>query len=98
MSQFDALARTAGNTLFGVMGDPIVIAGQTGVGVVTPDANLAIGGGVQILMGAHLVIKHADFPYLAINDPVDWNGQYFIVLELDSVDGSGMRTARMAHQ
>ena len=95
-SAFDAACRTANAPLLRVFADAVEIDGTTGVAVVMPDTDLALGGGVQLINGAHLLLKDEDWPDVAVNDAVTHNGASYVITELDDVDSAGMRKARMA--
>lgn len=98
MSAYAALAEHANQMVLAVHGDAITIDATDGIGVVTPDTDMAIGGGVQLINGAYLVIRASDFPAMAVNSSVLHGDVEYIVMELDAVDGGGMRRARMARK
>jgi hypothetical protein len=95
-SAFDAACRTANAPLLRVFADTVEIDGVTGVAVVMPDTDLALGGGVQLINGANLLLKADDWPDVAVNSEVTHNGTDYVITELDDVDSAGMRKARMA--
>jgi hypothetical protein len=95
-SAFDAACRTANAPLLRVFADAVEIDGTTGVAVVMPDTDLSLGGGVQLINGANLLLKDEDWPDVAVNDAVTHNGASYVITELDDVDSAGMRKARMA--
>lgn len=97
-SVFDQLTRIAHSALEGVYGDAIDVDGVVGVGVVIPDTNLMLGGGVQLVDGARLLVRVDDFPNLALNSEVTHADVDYIVVELDDTDSAGVRRARMAKQ
>lgn len=96
MSAFDRACRLANTQFFNVMADPVEIDGVTGTACVVPESNMGIGGGVQLYNGAHLVFRQDDFPAVAVNSEVLHGDIEYIILELDDVDSSGVRAARMA--
>jgi hypothetical protein len=98
MSAFDRACRLANTQFFGVMADPVEIDGEPGTAVVVPESDMAIGGGVQLYNGAHLVLKQADFPTVEVNSEVLHGDVEYVILELDDVDASGVRTGRMARK
>lgn len=95
-SAFDAACRVANTPLMRVFADTIEIDGVSGSAVVMPDTDLALGGGVQLINGAHLLLKAEDWPDVAVNDEVTHGGVEYVITELDDVDSAGMRKARMA--
>lgn len=96
MSRFAAMAAHASASVLAVYGDDLAIGSTAGVGVVIPDSELAIGGGVQLINGAHLMIRAADFPGIAVHSTVTAGGDAYVVMELDDIDVGGWRRARMA--
>jgi hypothetical protein len=98
MSAFDIACRAANNHLFKVMADPVVIGGVSGTACVVPESNMALGDAVHLYNGAHLIFKQDDFPSIAVNAEVVQGAIHFIVMELDDVDSSGVRTGRMARK
>jgi hypothetical protein len=98
MSAFDRACRLANTQFFGVMADPVEIDGDAGTAVVVPESNMVIGGGVQLYNGAHLVLKQSQFPGIAVNSEVLHEDIEYVILELDDVDSSGVRMARMARK
>ena len=98
MSAFDRACRLANTHLFRVMGDPVEIDGVSGTAVVVPESNMPIGGGVNLFNGAHLVFKQSEFSAIAINSEVLHGDIQYVILELDDVDSSDVRTARMARK
>jgi hypothetical protein len=95
-SLFDQLCATANTALLGVFGDAVTIDGVAGYAVVMPDTDLSMGGGVQLINGARLMLCQADFPAVTVNSEVTYAGSEFIITELDDVDSAGVRQARMA--
>ena len=95
-SAFDAACRVANTPLMRVFSDAVVIDGVTGVAVVMPDTDLALGGGVQLINGANLLLRAEDWPDVDVNSEVTHSGVDYVITELDDVDSAGMRKARMA--
>lgn len=70
--------------------DDIVVDGVPGKGIVTPDPEIVIGGGVQIINGAHLHVMSSDFPSIPANALVVHQGINYRVIEPDrGKDASG---------
>lgn len=95
-SAFDQLCFAANTALLSTFGDTLDIDGITGPAVIMPDTNLSMGGGVQLINGARLLLRHSDFPDVAVNSEVTYGDMEFIITELDDVDSAGVRNARMA--
>lgn len=95
-SAFDQLCFVANTALLSTFGDTLDIDGVVGPAVVMPDTNLSMGGGVQLLNGARLLLRHSDFPDVVVNSEVTYGSLEFIITELDDVDSAGVRNARMA--
>lgn len=95
-SVFDQLCATANTPLFNVFGDAVTVDGVDGVAIVTPDSELALGGGTQLINGAHLTIRAADFPDITYHSQVDHGGVTYLVMEMDDIDSAGVRELRMA--
>jgi hypothetical protein len=86
----------ANTPLLRVFSDAVVIDGVTGVAVVMPDTDLALGGGVQLINGANLLLRAEDWPDVDVNSEVTHSSADYVITELDDVDSAGMRKARMA--
>lgn len=97
-SVFDQLCATANGPLFHVFGDAVSVDGVAGVAVVTPDSDIALGGGTQLINGAHLTIRAADFPDITYHSEVEHGTTTYVVMEMDDIDAAGVRTLRMALQ
>ena len=95
-SAFDQLSIAANRHLFRVHGDIVEIDNLPGTAIVVPDSDLALGGGVQLYNGAHLTFIAAEFPNVVVNSEVQYDNTYYVIVELDDVDSSGVRKARMA--
>jgi hypothetical protein len=95
-SAFDSACRTANVPLMRVFADSVKIDGVSGMAVVMPDTELMLGGGVQLINGAHLLIRAEDFPDIEVNAEVVHGENEYLVKELDDIDSAGMRKARMA--
>jgi hypothetical protein len=95
-SAFDAACRVANTPLLRVFADTVEIDGVSGVAVVMLDTDLALGGGVQLINGAHLLLKAEDWTEVTVNSEVTHGTTEYVITELDDVDSAGMRKARMA--
>lgn len=97
-SVFDQLCGMANTPLFNVFGDAVVVDGDSGFAIVTPDSDMALGGGTQLINGAHLTIRAADFPDIDYHSEVDHGEVTYLVMEMDDVDSAGVRQLRMARK
>ena len=95
-SPFDILANQAHASLEGVFGQPVSIDEVSGVAIVTPQDDMMLGGGVEMIGGAHLMFRAADFPEVSVRDDVTVGEVSYTIIELDDVDSAGIRRARMA--
>ena len=95
-SPFDILANQAHASLESVFGQPVSIDEFSGVAIVTPQDDMMLGGGVEMIGGAHLMFRAADFPSVAVRDGVTVGEASYTIIELDDVDSAGIRHARMA--
>ena len=96
MSAFAQLASQAHTSLEGVFGDAVSIDGIQGVAIVTPQDDMMLGGGVEMIGGAHLMFRAADFPNASVRDGVTVGDVSYTIIEIDDVDSAGIRKARMA--
>ena len=97
-SDFDHLCALANHPLFCVFGDHVVIDGIPGVAVVMLDTDLALGGGMQLVNGARMLIKTAEFPDITYHSQVDHNGITYLVMEMDDTDTADVREVRIARE
>lgn len=95
-STFDQLASQAHDHLDRVFGDAVSIDGESGRAIVRPESDMLLGGGVQLVNGAHLMFRAGDFPDVALKSEVTHGENEYVITELDDVDSSGIRKARMA--
>ena len=95
-STFDILASQAHASLERVFGQSVSIDGISGVAIVTPQDDMMLGGGVEMIGGAHLMFRAADFPNASVRDDVTVGEVSYTIIEIDDMDSAGIRTARMA--
>lgn len=95
-SAFAQLASQAHTSLEGVFGDVVSIDGISGVAIVTPQDDMMLAGGVEMIGGAHLLFREADFPDVAVQQDVVHGDKEYLLIELDDVDTAGIRHARLA--
>lgn len=87
---FDEAFARASRVMRQQFADEISVDGVSGKGIVTPDPEIVIGGGVQIINGAHLHVMASDFPSIAVNAAVIHQGVQYAVMQPDrSTDASG---------
>ena len=95
-SPFDILARQAHTALEGVFGTAVVIDGVDGVAIVTPQDDMMLGSGVEMVGGAHLMFRADDFLDVVVRAEVLVDDTEYTIVEIDDVDSAGIRRARMA--
>lgn len=95
-SYFDQMANRAHGALEAVFGQTVSIDGFEGVAVVTPQDDMMLAGGVEMVGGAHLLFRVADFPDIDVRSAVTVGTTEYTVIELDDADSAGIRHARMA--
>lgn len=96
ISFFDQMASRAHNALEAVFGTTVSIDGVSGVAVITPQDDMMLGGGVEMVGGAHLLFRAAEFPDIEVRSEVTADKVEYVVIELDDTDSAGVRHARMA--
>jgi hypothetical protein len=95
-SAFDQLARQAHGSLDRVFGSAVRIDDVEGTAIVTPQDDMMLGNTVQMVNGAHLMFRAADFPEIEVRSAVTVGDTEYTVIEMDDVDSAGIRKARMA--
>ena len=95
-SVFDQLASRAHGALEQTFGTVVDIDGIAGVAIVVPQDDMMLGNTVQMVNGAHLMIRNSDFPDIAVRSSVVVGDIEYSIIELDDVDSAGVRKARMA--
>ena len=95
-SAFDQLASLAHGSLERVFGSAVTIDGVDGTAIVTPQDDMMLGNTVQMVNGAHLMFRAADFPDMEVRSEVTVGDTEYTVIEIDDVDSAGIRKARMA--
>lgn len=95
-SVFDQLASRAHNALQQTFGTTVSIGGVEGTAIVIPQDDMMLGNTVEMINGAHLMFRDADFPAVAVRSLVAHGGTQYRIIELDDVDSAGIRKARMA--
>jgi hypothetical protein len=95
-SAFDQLASLAHGSLERVFGSAVSIDSVDGTAIVTPQDDMMLGNTVQMVNGAHLMFRAADFPAIEVRSEVTVGDTEYTVLEIDDVDSAGIRKARMA--
>jgi hypothetical protein len=95
-SAFDQLASLAHGSLERVFGSAVSIDGVDGTAIVTPQDDMMLGNTVQMVNGAHLMFRAADFPDMEVRSEVTVGDTEYTVIEIDDVDSAGIRKARMA--
>ena len=95
-SAFDQLASQAHGSLDRVFGSAVTIDGVDGTAIVTPQDDMMLGNTVQMVNGAHLMFRAADFPAIEVRSAVTVGDTEYTVIEIDDVDSAGIRKARMA--
>ena len=95
-SVFDTLASQAHDSLESVFGTLVSIDGTSGTAIVRPQDDMMLGGGVELVGGAHMMFRDADFPGVSVRDGVTVGEASYTIIELDDVDSAGIRKARMA--
>jgi hypothetical protein len=79
-----------------VFGSAVSIDSVDGTAIVTPQDDMMLGNTVQMVNGAHLMFRAADFPAIEVRSEVTVGDTEYTVLEIDDVDSAGIRKARMA--
>jgi hypothetical protein len=95
-SAFDQLASRAHVALQQTFGSAITMDGVDGTAIVTPQDDMMLGNTVQMVNGAHLMFRAADFPAIEVRSAVTVGDTEYTVIEIDDVDSAGIRKARMA--
>jgi hypothetical protein len=95
-SAFDQLASLAHGSLDRVFGSAVSIDDVDGTAIVTPQDDMMLGNTVQMVNGAHLMFRAADFPAIEVRSAVTVGDTEYTVIEIDDVDSAGIRKARMA--
>jgi hypothetical protein len=95
-SAFDQLAAKAHLALEATFGSDITMDGVDGTAIVTPQDDMMLGNTVQMVNGAHLMFRAADFPAIEVRSAVTVGDTEYTVIEIDDVDSAGIRKARMA--
>jgi hypothetical protein len=95
-SAFDQLASQAHRSLDRVFGSAVSIDDVAGSAIVTPQDDMMLGNTVQMVNGAHLMFRAADFPAIEVRSAVTVGDTEYTVIEIDDVDSAGIRKARMA--
>lgn len=95
-SPFDTLASQAHGSLERVFGTAVIIDGVDGVAIVTPQDDMMLGGGVEMIGGAHLMFRADDFLDVVVRAEVLVGDTEYVIVEIDDVDSAGIRKARMA--
>ena len=95
-SAFDQLASLAHGSLNRVFGSAVSIDDVEGTAIVTPQDDMMLGNTVQMVNGAHLMFRAADFPEIEVRSSVTVGEIEYTVIEIDDVDSAGIRKARMA--
>jgi len=95
-SAFDQLASLAHGSLERVFGSAVSIDSVDGTAIVTPQDDMMLGNTVQMVNGAHLMFRAADFPDMEVRSEVTVGDTEYTVIEIDDVDSAGIRKARMA--
>lgn len=93
MSAFDSAVIVATEVEFAVFADDITVDTVSGRGIVTPNTDLSMGGGINLYNGARLCVLDIEFPAIAVNSNVIHGSNSYIVAELDDVDPFGWRRA-----
>lgn len=93
MSLFDSAVTVATETEFLVFADTVTIDGVSGRGIITPNTDLSLGGGVNLINGARICVLAIEFPAIVVNSNVIHGANSYIVAELDDVDPYGWRRA-----
>lgn len=93
MSAFDSAVTVATEVEFSVFADAITVDGVSGRGIITPNTDLSLGGGVNLYNGARLCVLDVEFPTIAVNANVIHGSNSYIIAELDDVDPFGWRRA-----
>lgn len=95
-SPFDTLTNQAHASLERVFGTAVIIDGVDGVAIVTPQDDMMLGGGVEMIGGAHLMFRADDFLDVVVRAEVLVGDTEYVIVEIDDVDSAGIRKARMA--
>jgi len=95
-SAFDQLASRAHVALQQTFGSDITMDGVDGTAIVIPQDDMMLGNTVQMVNGAHLMFRAADFPDAAVRSSVTHGDTEYTLIEIDDMDSAGIRKARMA--
>lgn len=95
-SAFDQLAAKAHLALEATFGSDITMDGVDGTAIVIPQDDLMLGNTVEMVNGAHLMFRAADFPDAVVRAEVLHGDTEYLIVEIDDVDSAGIRKARMA--
>ena len=96
-SAFANMVSTAHGPIESVFADDTVIIGTTtGKAIVMPEDDLMLGGGVEMIGGAHLSYLDADFPDAKVHDIVTHGDIDYQIVEIDDANLIGLRKARLA--
>lgn len=96
MSDFADLASQAHEAVETVYGDPVTIGTTEGTAIVIPQDDLMLGSGVEMVGGALMTYRVADFPDVHVHDTVTVGDTDYAIVELDDVSLAGIRRARLA--
>ncbi|MEY2680689.1 MAG: hypothetical protein RL661_920 [Pseudomonadota bacterium] len=95
-SAFDQLASRAHVALQQTFGSAITMDGVDGTAIVIPQDDMMLGNTVEMINGAHLMFRAADFPDAVVRAEVLHGDTEYLIVEIDDVDSAGIRKARMA--
>jgi hypothetical protein len=95
-SAFADMVSTAHTAIESVFADTVTIGTTTGLAIVRPEDDLMLGGGVEMIGGAHLSYLEADFPNVQVHDTVTHGTISYQIVEIDDADLIGLRKARLA--
>lgn len=95
-SAFAAMVSTAHTAIESVFADTVDIDGVIGKAIIRPEDDLMLGGGVEMIGGAHLSYLETDFPDAAVHQTVTHDGIEYQIVEIDDADMIGLRKARLA--
>jgi hypothetical protein len=90
------MVSTAHTAIESVFADTVDIDGVIGKAIIRPEDDLMLGGGVEMIGGAHLSYLEADFPDAAVHQTVTYDGIEYQIVEIDDADMIGLRKARLA--
>lgn len=96
MSDFATFAADAHASVEAVYGDPVTIGTTEGTAIVIPQDDMMLGDGVQMVGGAVMTYRVADFPDVAIHESVSVGDASYTIVELDDVSLAGLVRARLA--